>query len=424
MPRESAARPEALRRHNLGLLLEQLHRDGQLTRADLTRRLALSRSTIGVLVADLTELGLVDERIPIGGERAGRPSHVVAPRDNGPYAIAVDVDVTHVSSAAIGIGGNILARHDVRTRQGRSSAAEVARLITTAMGVLAGSVPHGAWPIGVGVSVPGIVSHNGGTVELAPNLHWRDEPFGLILATLLRGVLPVSVGNDADVALLAETVRGAARGCDDVVYLIGRVGVGAGILANGMPLPGRNGHAGEVGHIVMEASGPRCHCGKRGCVETYIGDKALLRLAGRRQAPTPDAVAAVFADASAGDETAAEAIRTVAAALGHTIGNVINLLNPERVIIGGSLTGVLNFAPDIVHKATEQYAMSLTSDPVELCAPHLGADSTLLGAAELAFADLIADPLTRRQDLRTQRAIGAGPRSETSFGAAAAVDAQ
>ena len=410
MRRESVARPDAIRRHNLALLLQQVHRDGQLSRAELTRRLALSRSTIGALVADLTDLGLLDEQIPSsGGERAGRPSHVVAPRENGPYAVAVDVDVTHVCSAAIGIGGNILARHDVRTRPGRSSATEVAAHITTAMAVLASSVLPGAWPIGVGVSVPGTVSRQNGTVGMAPNLRWRNEPFGSILATLLSGALPVSVGNDADVALLAENLRGAARGCDDAVYLIGRVGVGAGILANGTPLRGRDGHAGEVGHVVMEPSGPRCHCGKRGCVETYIGDKALLRLAGRRQAPTPEAVAAVFADAAAGDETAAQAVRSVAKSLGHTIGNLVNLLNPERVIIGGSLTGVFNFAQDVVHQATDQYAMSPQGDPVQLCAPDLGADSTLLGAAELAFAHLLADPLMPPHTRRRELAVAAGP---------------
>jgi predicted NBD/HSP70 family sugar kinase len=398
MRRESVARPDAIRQHNLALLLQQVHRDGQLTRAELTRRLALSRSTIGALVADLTELGLLDERIPSGGERAGRPSHVVAPRENGPYAVAVDVDVTRVCSAAIGIGGNVLARHDVNTRPGENAAADVAAHIVTATGVLAGSVLPGAWPIGIGVSVPGTVSRHDGAIEMAPNLGWRGEPFGSIVTTLLGGALPVSVGNDADVAMLAENLRGAARGCDDAVYLIGRVGVGAGILANGTALRGHHGHAGEVGHMVIDAAGPRCHCGKRGCVETYIGDKALLRLAGRRQTATPEAIAAVFSDATAGDETAADAVRNVATALGHTIGNLANLLNPERVIVGGSLTAVFDFAHDIVRKATNEYAMSLHRDPVQLCTPDLGSDSTLLGAAELAFAHLLTDPLMSRQN--------------------------
>lgn len=392
----SAARPDDIRRHNLGLLLGEIHLDGELTRAQLTQRLALSRSTIGTLVADLAELRLVDERVPNGGERAGRPSHVVAPREDGPYAIAVDVDVTHVSSAAIGLGGNILARHEVMTRLGPRSPTEVAEHIVDAVGVLAGAVSTGAWPVGIGVSVPGTVSRQDGTIELAPNLGWHDEPFGSILAEIAPGALPVSVGNDADVAMMAEHLRGAARDCEDAVYLMARVGVGAGVIVNGLPLRGRDGHAGEVGHIVVDASGPRCHCGKRGCVETYVGDKVLLKLAGRRRPPTTDAVSAVFADARSGDLRAAEAVRTVARALGHTVGSLVNVLNPERVILGGSLTGVYEFAHDVVTRAMNEYAMSPDRDAVQLCTPGLGADSTLLGAAELVFAQLLTDPLLHR----------------------------
>ena len=103
MTRVPVARPDAIRRHNLGLLLGQVHRDGELTRAELTQRLALNRSTIGALVADLTELGLLDEWVPSGGERAGRPSHLVGPRPDGPYAIAVDIDVTHLTLSLIHI---------------------------------------------------------------------------------------------------------------------------------------------------------------------------------------------------------------------------------------------------------------------------------------------------------------------------------
>src|SRR5690349_12371263 len=104
MPVSPAARPDAIRRHNLALLLDQIHRDGALTRAELTQRLRVSRSTVGALVGDLIELGLVDEVVPVGGSGVGRPSHVVGPHAAGPYVVAVDIDVTHVVTAAVGIG--------------------------------------------------------------------------------------------------------------------------------------------------------------------------------------------------------------------------------------------------------------------------------------------------------------------------------
>jgi len=327
----AAARPDAIRRHNLGLLLRQVHSDGDLTRAELTQRLGLSRSTIGALVADLTALGLVVERVPSGGVRAGRPSHVVGPRAEGPYAIAVDVEVTRVATAAVGIGGHVLARHASVPAGRPPSPKAVAEHIARAVRALGDLVCPGAWPVGIGVSLPGTVGRSDGIVELAPNLNWHGEPFGGILADAVPAGLPVALGNDADLAVMAEHLRGAARGCDETVFLMGRSGVGAGIIVNGAPLRGHDGHAGEVGHNVVDPAGPPCHCGKRGCIETYIGDKVLLSLAKRRRPPTVENVAALFADAHRGDPCAAEAVRTVARSLGHTVAGLVNILNPQRV---------------------------------------------------------------------------------------------
>ncbi len=396
MPSVPAARPDAIRRHNLGLLLGQIHRDGALTRAELTQRLGLSRSTIGALVADLTDLGLVDERVPVGGARAGRPSHVVAPRADGPFAVAVDIDITHVTTAAVGVGGDVLARHVVATDPSPAPPEAVARHIVEAVPHLQAQVGGDAWPVGIGVSVPGTVNRRDGLVEFAPNLVWRHQAFGAILGGVAPPELPVTIGNDADLAVLAEHLRGAGRGCDDLIYLIGRIGVGAGIISSGIPLSGHDGYAGEVGHNVVDASGPPCHCGKRGCVETYIGENALFALAGRRETPTEARVEALFADATAGDERGATAIRTVARSLGRTVAGLVNVLNPERVILGGSLSCVFRFAREDVEQALDDYALTTARRAVELCTPGLGVDSSLLGAAELAFARLLADPLVRR----------------------------
>ena len=391
-----AARPDAIRRHNLALLLGQVHRDGELTRAQLTQRLALSRSTIGALVADLTELGLVAERVPTGGARAGRPSHVVGPRPDGPYAIAVDVDVTHLTIAAVGIGGQVLSRHTMAMNPSPSPPDLVARHIVEQAAKVAVEADERAWPIGIGISVPGAVDWHGGTVEFAPNLTWRHEDFSAMVAALAPPGLRVLVGNDADLAVLAEHVRGGGRGSDNVVYLIGRIGVGAGIIANGVPLRGHDGYAGEVGHNVVDVSGPECHCGKRGCVETYVGENALLELAGRGGPATADSIASVFADAAAGEERSSAAVRAVASALGRTIASLVNVLNPERVLLGGSFADVFRLAEPEVMNALDSHTMVDSRNAVQLCTPRLGSDSSLLGAAELAFAALLADPLLPR----------------------------
>ena len=395
----AAARPDTIRAHNLAVMLGHLHRDGTLTRAELTQRLGVSRSTVGALVADLTQLGLVEEVVPTGGARVGRPSHVVAPRPSGPYAVAIDVDVAHVTVAAIGLGGVVLSREIVPVGPNPTTPQDTVRIVADALPRLA-RTSGGTAIAGIGVSVPGAVDRRTGHVGVAPNLEWHDVALGAQLAPLAPSAAPVVVGNDADLSVLAEHRRGSARDCEDVVFLMGRIGVGAGIISGGAPLRGHDGHAGEIGHNVVDAAGPPCHCGKNGCVETYVGEGALLAAAGRAQPATDEATAAVFADARAGDAMALRGIRHVADALGRTLATLVNTLNPERVLLGGFLSELLDLAREDIESALCRYALEASGRSVQLVQPTFGEDSALLGAAEVAFAALLADPLAAVAALR------------------------
>ena len=390
-----AARPDAMRRHNLALILAQVHRDGALTRAELTARLGLSRSTIGALVTDLVDLGLVQESVPTGGTRAGRPSHVVGPHADGPFVVAVDVDVTHITCAAVGLGGVLLERQ-VIAFDSPPAPDEAARQIVAAVPELARQGGLVGAPVCVGVSVPGTVDRHTGTVGFAPNLGWRDAAFGSMLTDLASPHIPVVVGNDADLAALAEHSRGAARGHDDVVFLMGRIGVGAGIIVNGEPLRGYRGHAGEIGHNVVDPSGPECHCGKHGCLETYVGDHALLALAGRANSPTDFESGVVITAAREGDERACNAVRTVARSLGQVLGGLVNAFNPELILLGGTFAEILDIARPDVETTLAEHAFNGPGENVVVARAGLAHDSALVGASEIAFAQLLADPLGGR----------------------------
>jgi predicted NBD/HSP70 family sugar kinase len=386
-PLNAPRRADDIRRHNLGLVLAHVHQDGELTRAELTARLGMSRSTIGVLVADLAALDLVSAQVPTGGDRSGRPSHVVGPSETGPYAIAVDIDVQHACVAAVGIGGRILARLTVPFSADCSPQNLVAA-IARAVPDLEQMVTSGAWPIGLGISIPGTVLPSG-EVGFAPNLGWRNVQLAREVQAALAGQLRVMLGNDADLSVLAEHLRGAGRACNDLVYLLGRIGVGAGIIVGGEPMLGHAGRAGEIGHNVMDPAGPQCQCGKRGCVETYIGDSGLTR--GVASASNS---AEVLAAAAAGDPDAVAAVRSAAHWLGRVLANIVNVLDPERVILGGSFAGVLEFAREDVIDAVVSHAFEDVNPSELLTAPGLGDDSALLGAAELVFAGLMDDPLS------------------------------
>ncbi|HEX4688669.1 MAG TPA: ROK family transcriptional regulator [Nocardioides sp.] len=386
-----AVRPDEIRQHNLSLLLRHVHRDGALTRAELTQRLHLSRSTVGALVGDLAQLGLVEEVVPSGGARVGRPSHVVAPPAHGPYAVGVDIDIEHVTVAAIGLGGSIIERVVFPTQLDMRPADLVA-LVADAVFRLGTSIGPTSRVCGIGLSVPGTVDLSTGRVGFAPNLGWEDVRLAAMLEEVVPDDVPVVVGNDADLAVLAEHQRGNARDCDDVVFLMGRIGIGAGLIVNGVPVRGRDGHAGEIGHNVLDPTGPECHCGKRGCVETYLGEIALLELAGRPTTHIDTEITALFADARAGKAEARCAIEAAAEPLGRCIANLLNTLNPERVLVGGHLAGVLDLARADVEAAVERYAFEWSHPGVELALPAFGADSALLGSGEIAFTALLADP--------------------------------
>jgi len=405
-----AARPDAIRRHNLALVLDHVHRDGALTRAELTQRLEVSRSTMGALVADLIDLGLVEEVVPTGGSGVGRPSHVVAPHGGGPYVVAVDVDVTQIVTAAVGLGGAVLAREMVPVGPEIVDPVAVAERVADLVRKVGDASGRGDDPMAIGVSVPGIIDRGSRRVVVAPNLEWHDVEFVDLLAARSPECVQVVIGNDADFAVLAEHRRGGSRQVDDVVFLLGRVGVGAGIIAGGRPLHGRDGHAGEIGHNVVDVNGPPCHCGKNGCVETYIGEGALLRIAGRPQPPSEAATAAVFADARTADKVALAAVREVAESLGRAIASLVNTLNPEQIVLGGYLSELLDLARPEIEAALVRYTMAAPGRRVRLVQPAFGADAALFGAAEVAFAGLLADPLA------------AAPRSISESAAAVTTD--
>lgn len=386
------ARPDEIRRNNLGLVLEQVHRDGELSRAELTVRLGVNRSTIGGLVSELVELGLVDEIVPSGHARAGRPSHVVGPRSDGPFAVAVDLDVESVQCAAVGIGGRMLTRNETWLDADRRTPEDVCDVIERGLAAVGASLPAGSWPVGIGISVPGTVQRSDQHVAFAPNLDWTDVAFGDLVEKRLTSALPIEIGNDADLGAMAEHLRGAAKGCNDAIFLTGRIGVGGGIIIDGRAVRGHTGLAGEIGHVVLDPLGPLCHCGNRGCVESYISEAAALRMAGRPGPVNRQTIDALVRSVEEGDPAACASVGTAADYLGRTVANLVNLLNPELIILGGWLTDVLRLAGDQVRASTSAHTMPVSRDTVVLSTPGLGRDSTLLGAAELAFQHLLAAP--------------------------------
>jgi predicted NBD/HSP70 family sugar kinase len=383
-----------VRRANMSALLTKVHLEGPTTRTALTTALGLNRSTIGDLTGQLEDLGLVleelpgDEPVPVSSRRSGRPSLVVTPRQDV-TVLAVALDVDRITVAVVGLGGVVLDRRTRHHQRGEHDGARVVETVSQMCTELtSGSPPRRI--LGVGVSVPGAVRERDGLVRFAPNLGWTDEPFSEMLGKELR--LPVVAANDADLGARAEHLRGVAVGANDVAYLSGSVGIGGGFYVGGVPLRGAIGFAGEVGHVMVDSAGERCRCGAIGCLETKVGENQLLTAAGRLPGGGPPAVAEVIEAADSGDPRAGEAVDAAARWLGVGLRPVFLLFNPEMVVLGGLLSQVWIARQQIVLDGLDPASLISARDVLDIRASKLGDDASLLGAAELAFAPLLADP--------------------------------
>ena len=359
----------AVRQHNLAALLERLHRGGPASRSQLGSGTGLSRSSVADLVQELVTRGLVVEEGQTARPGPGRPSSIVHVRPEGAVVLAVELAVESIAVASIGLGGTVLHQEQVDLPSaGLTPRRAVSRVAALARG-LVDRLPEGA-VAGVGVAVPGLTRRSDGFVHLAPNLGWTDVPMGALVAEALGDLRArVRVANEADLGALGEHRRGAGRGHDHVLFVSGGVGIGAGLILDGRPMLGVAGYAGEAGHMLVNPGGRACSCGKVGCWETEAGEAALL----------------------GSGEPSDEGARW----LGVGVGNLVNLLNPEVVVLGGCYAPVFDRLEPHVLAGLGSRALSQSIAAAAVVPSALGPLAQLHGAAELCLAETLADPTAR-----------------------------
>jgi len=388
---------EDVRRHNLSTLLGLVHTRGTTTRADVTRELGLNRSTVGALVGSLAAAGLLVEQPPtdLVPGRVGRPSLEVRPHEEGAEVLAGYVDVHELQVVRVGLGGRVRGRCTVSMSAPPAPAQAATLLAAAAARLLAVGPP--APLVGVGVAIPGTVRSGPGVIAHAPNLDWHEAPFAALATAALEQAtgrrLRVDVANDADLGLLAEHRRGAAAGLTDVVYLSGTYGLGGGVLTGGHPLTGHRGYAGEVGHMSVDPGGRPCRCGSRGCWESETLAGAWAEPFGLA-ADAPDIADLVLDRLRSGGVVSRRTRDKLSRAFARGLANVVHLFDPQSIVLGDGLWNRLwpELADDVLPWVDRLVMPSMRSG-VSVVLSALGQSSTVLGAAELAFAPLLADPL-------------------------------
>jgi predicted NBD/HSP70 family sugar kinase len=377
-----------LRAHNLARLLRAVHAGGgQLTRAELTRRLSLARGTATVLVRDLAGRQLIEELpspadAPAGikvPRTRGRPTGVPSAHPQGPVALAVDLRDDSFAMAAFELTGRctVLDRHERETGSGTGMLADVAARLNIRRRQFGDRV------VGIGVAVPSPVSAGQMVQPTLPD--WQDVDVAAVLGGSGDEDL-VLAGNDATLAGLAEARRGVLRGVSVALHLHAATGIGGVLLAGGLPVTGAHGAAGEFGHMPLTGGSEPCRCGSVGCWELDAGARGLLRAVdqpevGDRMVRAEQVIAAAGKDASC-----ARALTRAAEALGRGIGALVNAQDPEAVGLSGLAAEVYEAAPAAVLAGYLATLMRFRRpEPPALLPSTLGDLGALTGASELVF---------------------------------------
>ncbi|MGW6306332.1 ROK family protein [Streptomyces niveus] len=385
-------------RSALGPALELVHTGRAPTRAVLTTELGVTRATAGAVAAELEALGLirVDSRPGAAAGSQGRPSHRLAVDDTGPVVLAAQVHADGFRAALVALGGRTVATTPGCVIISSDPAQVLGAVVAEGAALLRDS---GRRCVGAGLAVPSAVAEPEGTALNPLHLAWpagapvRDLFVEQVRAAGIEG--PAFTGNDVNLAALAEHRHGAGRGAGQLLCVAtGHRGVGGALVVDGRLHTGSSGLALEVGHLTVNPEGRPCHCGSRGCLDVETDPLAFLDAAGREPGPegsllqqSRDLLRTEYADRSV--RAAAEELID---RLGQGLAGLVNILNPDRVILGGLHRELLDADPARLRAVVADRSLWGRSGSVPILACTLDHNS-LVGAAELAWQPVLDDPL-------------------------------
>lgn len=376
---------DAVRQHNLSAVLGLVHQQGPISRSKLGQLTGLNRSTISILVEELTNLGTVYEGESTARQGLGRPSIQVSASDEV-VAISVHPELEYLVVAAVSLSGNVLVQERVSYPAGtpvQSIVKESARLIER---IRAGLKP-GSRIAGIGVAVPGQIRFGDGVVRLAPHLGWVEVPLTKMLEQ--ETGLQVFLDNDALVGCTAERIFGAAKNFKDVIYLWGGSGLGGGVVTNGVQLRGATGYGCELGHVRISDSDQPDYSGLAGTLEAIARREDLVTALGLGNVSDEDLEVALLSNRN--PDVLAVVHRQIDA-LARALANYVNIFNPEIIVLGGFLRSLYWFDQERLLQGLTNGALRSSREAVIVRTAELGSSSLLLGSAELVFEQLLANP--------------------------------
>jgi glucokinase-like ROK family protein len=388
---------EKVRRVNRSL---RLH--APVSRAQVANITGLTRGTVSNIVNVLIEDGLVFED-KLQDSKIGRPSISLGLRPDGGAVIGVEFGVDFISVLLTNFVAETLWETRVQTAPSRPQTDiinQAEKYIDQALSI---AKEQGLRPLGVGVGLPGLVNVRQGNLIMAPNLHWKNVPLRLIWNQ--RFHLPIYIDNEANLAALGEYYFGVARNVENFIYLSSGIGLGGGIMIDGRLFRGGHGYAGEIGHIQRDPLGEQCGCGRIGCWETQVGPRAVLHRV-RKEFQTHndqlllDTCSGNFDNltfdmvvkcALNGNLTCRQAIEEVAANLGVGIADLVNVFNPDLIVIGGAFILGKDIMQSIIKKTIFSSALQPATDNLRIEFSERSTEACVLGAVAVVLDDILRE---------------------------------
>ena len=387
---EEESGPYGARESTRDRVVQALRLLGVTSRADVARRTGLSRSTVSSIVAGLQADGVVVDRDEEGRPTSGggRPPAMIALDPAAGLALGVDFGKRHLAVALADLAHEVLAEEWRVMPEDYPADAAIAQAAELVEAVLDQSVDDRGPVLGVGMGLPGPVHLSGvvGSSAILPG--WAGTPAAARMSERLG--MEAWLGNDANLGALAEATWGAGRDTRTLVYLKLSTGIGAGIVIDGRLFGGAGGTAGEIGHTSLDETGDICRCGSRGCLETYASGAAIAALLSRSLGESLS-LEDILARAAAEDPGCRRALADAGRHIGAAVADLCNLINPERIVVGGSMAGAGDVLLDPLREAVELRAIPSAAEDVEIVPGELGERAELLGAVALVLHE--AEPV-------------------------------
>ena len=375
---------------NQTVILDLIRIHKEISRAELSKITGLSATAIGSIVSELLEAGYITET-GIGKSQGGRRPVLLELKPESFYSIGVDLDIDYIRLVLMDITSRVIDERLVDVPR-PVLFDEITKVIAEEIDkVIAYNRIEKSRLLGIGISIPGMIDSRVGKVILAPNLEWENVDIKTRLTTL--AALPVYVENESMASAICENWIGNCQEIKNFVCINIMSGIGSGIFIDGKPYRGAGGSTGEVGHIVVDDSGKKCGCGNYGCLETYSSTTGIVE---RAQQLVKQGVVSklnaveniediniktVIAAAKEGDEVARNILVESARFLGLAISSVVNILNPEKIVLGKEFVNYADIAMHQIEDIVECKALKQPASDVEIIKSDLGERASVLGAA-------------------------------------------